>query len=119
MIRSLDHNNEQIVWAEQTEIELENFLREFDNLVWPVFQRRGYNKNAALIYWVQTYQNGRLCDIIALFRTGAAMIRKSSKGYKVVSRTGKSLGGSYKTKTAATKRLRQVEYFKHKGKRKK
>ena len=66
MIRNLDHNSEQIVWAEQTEIELENFLREFDETVWPVFKRRGYMKDTALIYWIQAYQNGRLADIIAL-----------------------------------------------------
>jgi hypothetical protein len=44
------------------------------------------------------------------------MIRKSSKGYKVVSHKGKSLGGPYRSKAAAAKRLRQVEYFKHKSK---
>lgn len=43
------------------------------------------------------------------------MIRKTPKGYKVVSKSGKSLGGPYKTKAAAAKRLGQVEYFKHKG----
>lgn len=42
------------------------------------------------------------------------MIRKVSKGYKVVSEKGKNLGGPYKTKEKAEKRLRQVEFFKHK-----
>ena len=41
------------------------------------------------------------------------MIRKVKGGYKVVSESGKNLGGPYKTKAAAQKRLRQVEYFKH------
>ena len=46
------------------------------------------------------------------------MIKKTSAGYKVVSeKSGRNLGGPYKTKTAAVERLRQVEYFKHKGKR--
>lgn len=46
-----------------------------------------------------------------------AMIRKTKSGYKVVSEGGKNLGGPYKSKAAAEKRLRQVEYFKHrKGK---
>jgi hypothetical protein len=41
------------------------------------------------------------------------MIRKTSGGYKVLSeKTGKSLGGPYKTKAEAQKRLRQVEFFK-------
>lgn len=39
------------------------------------------------------------------------MIRKVKSGYKVVSKSGKNLG-KYKTKKAAEKRLRQVEYFK-------
>lgn len=44
------------------------------------------------------------------------MIRKSSKGYRVVSHGGKNLGGPYKSRAAAAKRLRQVEYFKHQKK---
>lgn len=40
------------------------------------------------------------------------MIKKTSGGYKVVSeKTGKNLGGPYKTKAQAQKRLRQVEFF--------
>ncbi|MGH9405756.1 MAG: hypothetical protein ACRD3D_07975 [Terriglobia bacterium] len=43
------------------------------------------------------------------------MIKKVKGGYKVLSeKTGKNLGGPYKTKEAAKKRLQQVEYFKHK-----
>ena len=40
------------------------------------------------------------------------MIRKSGKGYKVLSKKGKNLGGPYKTLEEAKKRLRQVEFFK-------
>jgi hypothetical protein len=43
------------------------------------------------------------------------MIKKTSAGYKVVSQKGKNLGGPYKTKAEATKRLRQVEFFKHRA----
>lgn len=43
----------------------------------------------------------------------AAMIKKVRGGYKVVSeKSGKNLGGPYKTKEEAKKRLRQVEFFK-------
>lgn len=43
------------------------------------------------------------------------MIKKVKEGYKVVSeKTGKNLGGPYKTKEEAKKRLKQVEFFKHK-----
>jgi hypothetical protein len=41
------------------------------------------------------------------------MIRKTKEGYRVVSHKGKNLGGPYKTKAEAAKRLRQVEFFKH------
>jgi len=40
------------------------------------------------------------------------MIRKVPSGYKVVSSKGKNLCGPYKTRAAAEKRLRQVEFFK-------
>jgi len=43
------------------------------------------------------------------------MIKRVRKGYKVTSEKGKNLGGPYKTKKEAEKRLRQVEFFKHKG----
>jgi phosphosulfolactate synthase (CoM biosynthesis protein A) len=42
-----------------------------------------------------------------------AMIKKVKGGYKVLSEKGKNLGGPYKSKEEAQKRLRQVEYFKH------
>lgn len=42
------------------------------------------------------------------------MIRKTAKGYVVKSEKGKNLDGPYRTRAAAEKRLRQVEYFKHK-----
>jgi hypothetical protein len=41
------------------------------------------------------------------------MIKKVKSGYKVLSEEGKNLGGPYKSKAAAQKRLRQVEFFKH------
>jgi hypothetical protein len=47
-------------------------------------------------------------------KEGEAMIKKVAGGYKVLSEKGKNLGGPYKTKAAAEKRLRQVEFFKHK-----
>ena len=41
------------------------------------------------------------------------MIVKVKSGYKVVSSKGRNLGGPYKTLKEAKKRLRQVEFFKH------
>ena len=44
------------------------------------------------------------------------MITKGKNGYHVISeKTKKNLGGPYKTREEALKRLRQVEYFKHQG----
>ena len=42
------------------------------------------------------------------------MIKKVADGYKVLSEKGKNLGGPYKNKKEAQKRLKQVEFFKHK-----
>lgn len=44
------------------------------------------------------------------------MIKKTGKGYKVVSEHGKNLSKDNLTKKEAEKRLAQVEYFKRKGK---
>lgn len=41
------------------------------------------------------------------------MIKKVKAGYKVTSEKGKNLGGPYRTRAEAEKRLRQVEFFKH------
>jgi len=41
------------------------------------------------------------------------MIKKVNGGYQVLSEKGKNMGGPYKTLEEAKKRLRQVEYFKH------
>ncbi len=42
------------------------------------------------------------------------MIIKRKAGYFVLSeRTKRNMGGPYKTREEALKRLRQVEYFKH------
>jgi hypothetical protein len=49
-----------------------------------------------------------------IFNQEVAMIKKAEGGYKVLSEKGKNLGGPYKTKKEAAKRLQQVEYFKHK-----
>jgi len=41
------------------------------------------------------------------------MIKHVKGGYQVVSSKGKNLGGPYKTLEEARKRLRQIEFFKH------
>ena len=44
------------------------------------------------------------------------MIIKTAKGFTVKSEKGKNLGGPYKTREEAQKRLKQVEFFKRKKK---
>jgi hypothetical protein len=41
------------------------------------------------------------------------VIKKVKAGYQVLSEKGKNLGGPYKSREEAAKRLREVEYFKH------
>jgi hypothetical protein len=41
------------------------------------------------------------------------MIKKSKEGYRVLSSKGRILGGPYKALEEAKKRLRHVEFFKH------
>ena len=43
------------------------------------------------------------------------MIKKVKSGYQVVSSKGRNLGGPYKNLKATKKRLRQVEFFKHRN----
>jgi len=55
-----------------------------------------------------------LYRFIENYERSTNMIVKVKGGYKVVSEKGKkNLGGPYKSKAAAEKRLRQVEFFKH------
>jgi hypothetical protein len=41
------------------------------------------------------------------------MIKRVKGGYQVASSKGKNLGGPYKTLESAKKRLRLVEFFRH------
>lgn len=51
-------------------------------------------------------------------RSFSAMIKKKKEGYFVLSeKSGKNLGGPYKSRKEAVKRLQQVEYFKHQKKK--
>lgn len=44
------------------------------------------------------------------------MIRKVKAGYRVVAKSGRSMG-TYPTRQQALKRLRQIEFFKHQKKK--
>jgi hypothetical protein len=49
-------------------------------------------------------------------RKEKGMIIKTRKGYVVKSEKGKNLGGPYRSRKLAEKRLRQIEFFKHRKK---
>lgn len=49
---------------------------------------------------------------------GDFMIIKVKEGYRVVAESGRNMG-TYQTKEEAKKRLRQIEFFKHKHTNKK
>lgn len=56
----------------------------------------------------------RLTSVRRIQYERCLMIKKVAGGYKVLSENGKkNLGGPYKTKKEAEKRLKQVEFFKH------
>lgn len=46
------------------------------------------------------------------------MIKSTPKGYVIYSEDGKKLSKPYPTKKQAQERLKQIESFKHKGKKK-
>jgi hypothetical protein len=81
----------------------------------------GHIKTKALRVWELLPAKFKIdLDLALRIRTfifcskGSNMIKKVFGGYKVLSEKGKPLGGPYKTKEEAEKRLKQVEYFKHK-----
>jgi len=64
---------------------------------------------------VQSYLGFELPGLSGELPSEAVMIKKTKEGYQVLSTKGKNLGGPYKTLEEAKKRLRQVEFFKHRG----
>jgi hypothetical protein len=46
-----------------------------------------------------------------------SVIKKTSQGFQVKSESGKNLSKPNLSKVQAERRLQQVEYFKHKGKK--
>jgi len=66
--------------------------------------RRAYSRSIArFAYHRNHWSSKKRCKVI----------RKTKEGYVVLSEKGKRLGGPYKGKTAAVRRLKQVEYWKH------
>jgi hypothetical protein len=85
--------------------------------IWPIAENHTGLARPALPAAATAIYRGSFIDLdIGSLKIGGGqiMIKKVKDGYKVVSENGKkNLGGPYKTKAAAEKRLRQVEFFKH------
>ena len=54
-----------IEWSEDTEVSWIEMLVEFEEKVWPVFDRAGYTKDTALILWSIIQVKGTLNEIAA------------------------------------------------------
>jgi hypothetical protein len=46
-----ERTKEFIPMAEATEIAHRNYLSEFNEKVWPIYQRYGFSRDAALLSW--------------------------------------------------------------------
>jgi hypothetical protein len=79
---------------------------------WPPLADLNTNAQVITLHFQPDSRSVRLASHLARCKRGFAMIRKTEDGYKMVSRKGKNLGGLYKTRAQAEKRLRQVEFFK-------
>lgn len=63
---------------------------------------------------IQRYIYGKWMGLYVAMKRVSRVVQRTD-GWHVLSEKGKNLGGPYKTKAEAVKRLRQVEYFKHHG----
>lgn len=60
----LEHAEELIPLEEATEIAHRNFLSEFNEKAWPIFEHYGYSKEAGLNHWMQCKTLERLDLVI-------------------------------------------------------
>lgn len=66
--RPLDHNDELITMSERTEALHRNYLAEFEEKVWPIYQRWGYTKDTAMLAWMLMRVTDRQDDMIELLK---------------------------------------------------
>lgn len=91
------------------------------NLFQYVALKTNLSPEAIMDMYDELLTNGRIVEQLdkVMVRSASLIvvstIVKRKKGYYVLSEKGKNLGGPYKSKSKAQKRLRQVEYFKHKA----
>lgn len=75
-----DEREDLIAWSERTEQNYMQFLREFDEKVWPLFQRRGYSKDAALMVWSMRQVQADLENLEALTGDIGAILERQGDG---------------------------------------
>lgn len=49
---------------ETVEINHRQYLLEFDEKVWPIFEQRGYSKDTALLFWLLNRMENKLDTLI-------------------------------------------------------
>ena len=59
----LHHHSEQIGLLEQEEVMWQSFLRDFETEVWPIFRKKGYSKDTALLFFMQHQTMLRISDL--------------------------------------------------------
>jgi hypothetical protein len=94
----------------QTSTTIQSYLFQKDK--WTVKEAQNWvSKHKGFIEEIEEQNEDIINDDMEI-----SVVVKRKDGWHVISeKTGKSLGGPYKTKQEAVKRLRQIEWFKHHG----
>lgn len=64
----MEHAQELIPFAERTEIMHRNYLAEFREKVWPMYQRYGFSLDAAMTIWMLNKLMNNIEELIDLMR---------------------------------------------------
>jgi len=52
---------------EESEISWTVFLTDFEEQVWPIFQKRGYSKDTALMIWKLNIMENEIENLVQMF----------------------------------------------------
>lgn len=113
--------NDGLLKKEKQKLEkLEKHIKDNPNIDWnkyPDSAKAQAEESKGTIEYLELF-NETIEDILNAFKNKKmgkqATIKHENGVYNVYSESGKCLGKGYKTKEEAEKRLKQVEYFKHK-----
>lgn len=63
----MPHNTPGIELDEATEISWTVFLRDFEEQVWPIFEKRGYSRDTALMIWKLNIMENEIENLVGMF----------------------------------------------------